>query len=256
MTKQSMTYAGGFLRKPMLTASLIAVSAAAVLAIPASSTATAKSTGAAPASPALPIPPSPAFLRYWKSGLAEITSYAITTERYGEMRKAQCVMVLVYEEMNADTRIKVESDRTPAPKRIPVLKLNNLLKFTTGVYDYSVMTSVFAGLTGPGSLRPFPPQKISLSSQEWSGQVFHQIVPRPNGLYSEIHSYLESEGDAIGTLPYPKDRKGVPAAIYYEDEMPILGPCFRQARHAGSTWFRDCGKGASATHRWPSPKRC
>lgn len=166
--------------------------------------------------------PSPAFMQYWKSGLAELTSYEIVLERYGEMRKAQGVMVFVYEEINADTRIKVESAKTPPAKRIPVLKLNNVLKFTTGVYDYSIMTSVFAGLTAPGSLRPFPPQKISFSSQEWCGNVFQQILPRPQGLVSEMHSYFEAEGDASATLPYPKGANGAPAAIYYEDEMPIL----------------------------------
>ena len=166
--------------------------------------------------------PSPAFMQYWKSGLAELTSYDVTLERYGEMRKAQGVMVFVYEEINADTRIKVESAKTQPSKRIPVLKLNNVLKFNTGVYDYSIMTSVFAGLTAPGSLRPFPPQKISFTSQEWCGNVFQQILPRPQGLVSEIHSYFESEGDASATLPYPKGANGAPAAIYYEDEMPIL----------------------------------
>jgi hypothetical protein len=178
--------------------------------------------GESAAAPETGASPSPAFMQYWKSGLAELTSYDITSERYGEMRKAQGVMVFVYEEINADTRIKVESAKTPPAKRIPVLKLNNVLKFTTGVYDYSIMTSVFAGLTAPGSLRPFPPQKISFSSQEWCGNVFHQILPRPQGLVSEIHSYFEAEGDAAVTLPYPKGANGVPAAIYYEDEMPIL----------------------------------
>lgn len=166
--------------------------------------------------------PSPAFMKYWKSGLAELTSYDVTVERYGEMRKGQGVMIFVYEEINADTRIKVESAKTPPGKRVPVLKLNNVLKFNTGVYDYSIMTSVFAGLTAPGSPRPFPPRKISFTSQEWCGNVFQQILPRPGGLVSEIHSYFEAEGDASATLPYPVGQDGAPAAFYYEDEMPIL----------------------------------
>lgn len=162
------------------------------------------------------IEPSQEFLKYWKSGLAELSSYDITLERYGEMRKAQGVLIFVYEELNADTRIKVESGRTPAPKRIPVLKLNNVLKFTTGIYDYSIMTSVFAGLSGPGVTRPLQPQKVSFSSQEWCGNVYHQLIPMPSGLVSEIHSYFEAEGDSRITLPYPE------GGILYEDEMPIL----------------------------------
>lgn len=168
-----------------------------------------------PASAALPVP-SPEFLSYWKSGLAELSSYAVTTSRYGESRRAQGVMVFVYEEIDDRTRIKVESDRVPLARRVPVLKLNNVLKFNTGIYDYSVMTSVFAGLTGPGVTRPFDPRKVSFSSQEWCGNVYHQVLPRPDGLVSTLHSYFESEGDAETVLPYPKE------TLYYEDEMAIL----------------------------------
>ena len=160
--------------------------------------------------------PSPEFLKYWKSGLAELSSYATVTERYGEKREGQAVLIFVYEEMSADTRIKVESGRTPSDQRIPVLKLNNVLKFTTGIYDYSVMTSVFAGLSGPGVGRFLEPRKISFSSQEWCGNVYHQLIPEEKALVSEIHSYFEKEGDAKATLPYPSEK------VYYEDEIPIL----------------------------------
>jgi len=160
--------------------------------------------------------PSPSFLAYWKSGFAELSSYAVTVERYGEMRQGQAVLVFVYEEIDADTRIKVESGKTPPAKMIPVLKLNNSLKFNTGVYDYSVMTSVFAGLSGPGVGRSFEPRKISFSSQEWCGNVFHQIIPRASGLVSDIRSYFEAEGDSLTVIPYPD------GPVYYEDEMPIL----------------------------------
>lgn len=160
--------------------------------------------------------PSQAFLKYWKSGLAELSSYSILEERYGEMRKAQGVLVFVYEETNLDTRIKVETDKTLPAKRIPVLKLNNILKFTTGIYDYSIMTSVFSGLSSQGVNRPFAPLKISFSSQEWCGNVYHHVLPMKSGLVSEIHSYFEAEGDSKSTLPYPA------GIVYYEDEMPIL----------------------------------
>ncbi|MBW8887764.1 MAG: hypothetical protein JF616_08405 [Fibrobacteres bacterium] len=163
--------------------------------------------------------PSAGFLRYWKSGLAEIASYTVDVERYGEMRKGQAVLVYVYEEMDARTRIKAESDRIPRELRVPVLKLNHVLKFNTGIYDYSILTSVFAGLSGPGVNRFLQPRKVSFTSQEWCGNVFHQLIPGPRGLRSEIHSYFEAEGDSIATLAYPP---GGDSALYYEDEMPIL----------------------------------
>jgi len=166
-----------------------------------------------------PIGPSAGFLRHWKSGLAEIASYNVDVERYGEMRKGQAVLVYVYEEIDARTRIKVESDRTPPAQRVPVLKLNHVLKFNTGIYDYSILTSVFAGLSGPGVNRFLQPRKVSFTSQEWCGNVFHQLIPGPRGLRSEIHSYFEAEGDSIATLAYPP---GGDSALYYEDEMPIL----------------------------------
>jgi hypothetical protein len=169
------------------------------------------------AAPAMAGPsPGPAFLKYWTSGLAEISSYAVTTERYGELRRAQAVMVFVYEELDDKTRIKVESARTPPERRVAVLKLNHVLKFNTGIYDYSLMTSVFAGLSGPGVTRPFEPRKISFSSQEWCGNVYQHLIPGKRGLQSEIRSYFESEGNSEYTLPYPA------GSVVYEDELPIL----------------------------------
>jgi hypothetical protein len=46
----------------------------------------------------------------------------------------------------------------------PVLKLNAVRKFQTGIYDYSVLTSTFAR-TAAG----FPVAKLSFSIQEWCG---------------------------------------------------------------------------------------
>lgn len=216
LTIRSSLHAAGF---------AVSFSALALAPLLLPSTAGAATAGTAAPGAARPAP-SPEFLKYWKSGLAEISSYGITAERYGEMREAQGVLVFVYEEINADTRIKVESAKTPPAKMVPVLKLNNVLKFTTGIYDYSIMTSVFAGLSGPGVQRPFQPRKVSFTSQEWCGNVFQQLIPGPKALVSEIHSYFEAEGDSTRVLPYPAAAKGASsggaAAVYYEDEMPIL----------------------------------
>jgi hypothetical protein len=172
--------------------------------------------GAAAAAAAAGPSPSKAFADYWMQGLAEVSTYAVTTERYGELRRAQAVMVFVTEELDDRTRIKVESGRTPRERRVPVLKLNHVLKFNTGIYDYSLMTSVFAGLSGPGVTRPFEPRKISFSAQEWCGNVYHQLVPGAAGVRSEIRSYFEADGDTEYTLRYPA------GTMLYEDELPIL----------------------------------
>lgn len=174
-------------------------------------------------SPAPAAGPGAAFLKHWKSGLAELSSYSVDTRRYGEARAGEAVLVFVYEEVDDRTRIKVESDRVPPARRVPVLKLNHLLKFNTGIYDYSVMTSVFAGLPGgPGVSRPFEPRKVSFTSQEWCGHVYQQVLPRKEGLVSTIHSYFEAEGDSTSVIPWPAKGPGAGGSVHYEDELPIL----------------------------------
>ena len=72
-----------------------------------------------------------------------ITTYKITEMRYNEPREGVRIMVVVTEPLSMMTFVKPDSD-LPSDKKIEVLKLNDLRKFTTGIYEYSVMTSVFA----------------------------------------------------------------------------------------------------------------
>ena len=89
-------------------------------------------------------------------------------------REGYGVLIFVTEDLNRNTYIKVESP-TPDADRVYVLKLNNILKFTTGIYDYSVMTSVFSAVEGFAGSNPFELMKINLSSQEWCGHIFDEI---------------------------------------------------------------------------------
>ena len=88
----------------------------------------------------------PDFYQYWGDGKAEISSYSVIQPRYGEPRQGHGVLIFVTEDINRKTLIKVESP-TPEQDRLYTLKLNNVLKFATGIYDYSVMTSVFTALS-------------------------------------------------------------------------------------------------------------
>lgn len=107
----------------------------------------------------------PDFYAHWGDGKAEISSYRVVQPRYGELREGYGVMVFVTEDINRKSLIKVESP-TPEQERVYVLKLNNVLKFTTGIYDYSVMTSVFSAVEGATGAGPFELCKITLSAQE------------------------------------------------------------------------------------------
>lgn len=141
------------------------------------------------------------FYDHWADGRAELSSYDVIQPRYGQMRSGYGVMIFVTEDINRQTHIKVESEQ-PREDRLYVLKLNNVLKFTTGIYDYSVMTSVFSEVEGEE--HPFALRKISLSAQEWCGHVFEEVRVREGRLYGYVNSYFEREGSGDYRLEKPR----------------------------------------------------
>jgi hypothetical protein len=77
------------------------------------------------------------------------------------------------------------------------LKLNSIRKFNTGIYQYSMMNSIFTPLNiadQPYSL------KETLSAQEWCGNWFIQLNLRGNKYLVRMNSYFETEGDREFTL--------------------------------------------------------
>lgn len=126
------------------------------------------------------------FKKYWFENGAEINVYELKQARYGQERVGNAVLVFVTEPFEAQKLVKADEHKTD---NIPVLKLNFLKKFNTGVYDYSMMTSDFFPLTqGTNAL------KITSSSQEWCGHTFMQLENRKE-YELRIHSYFESEGE-------------------------------------------------------------
>ena len=128
---------------------------------------------------------------YWFKGKAEIASYSLKQARYGEIREGEAVLVYVTEPMRKATQVKAD---TQASDDIPVLKLNSMKHFVTGIYPYSIMNSTFSPLHGEGHAL-----KVTSSTQEWCGQVFTQLNNRDD---FEINgfSYFESEGDVSLSL--------------------------------------------------------
>ena len=143
------------------------------------------------------------FYAHWGDGKAEISSYRVVQPRYGENREGYGVLIFVTEELNRNTYIKVESP-TPQADRVYVLKLNNVLKFTTGIYDYSVMTSVFSAVEGFGGSGPFELMKVNLSSQEWCGHIFDEIRVVEGEVRGALNSYFEREGLRTYSLDMPE----------------------------------------------------
>lgn len=132
---------------------------------------------------------------YWYQGKAEINSYKLEQVRYSDVHPGEAVLVFVTEDFLTDKQVK--NDNYTNKNSTPILKNNFLRKFTTGIYDYSIMTSIFT----PTETNKFPKtQKITISSQDWCGQSFMQINQQKNKYKVALRSYFESEGDKDFTI--------------------------------------------------------
>lgn len=132
------------------------------------------------------------FEKYWYSGQAEITSYELVQERYGELREGTAVTIFVTEDFNPEKLVKADRQ---SEDNISVLKLNLTKKFVTGIYPYSIMNSSFQPIGRHGHAL-----KLTHSMQEWCGQGFMQLNNRDE-YEIDSYSYFESESDQKIKLP-------------------------------------------------------
>jgi uncharacterized protein YaaQ len=124
--------------------------------------------------------------KYWYNGLAEITSYELTQQRYGEDRKGKAVLIYVTEDFDAQELVKADQKKEG---NFPVLKLNSTKDFTTGIYPYHIIQSSFLPMQANEKIA-----KVSASIQEWCGQSYMQIEQRDE-LEVSIHSYFQKIGN-------------------------------------------------------------
>ena len=146
-----------------------------------------------------------AFWDHWGDGQAEICSYDLTFSRYREARPGTAVSIFVTETFSDEDRVKADPGVHAPSDEYPVMKLNLVRDFPTGVYDYNLMTSSFYALK-PFRGRPAgSPMKVAFSSQEWCGHVYHQVLPDERTIRSSSHSYFDREGDQNLTVEYPEN---------------------------------------------------
>ena len=131
---------------------------------------------------------SSAFWTHWGDGKAELNGYRLTVSRYGQSRSGTAVMVFVTEPFSRARKVKVDRYDANNSDHFTALKLNFVRKFQTGIYDYSVMSSIFADPTAR-----FAPVKTSFSSQEWCGHVYEETHFDPKGTKVRTDSYFEGE---------------------------------------------------------------
>ena len=138
--------------------------------------------------------PNEQFNEYWYNNEAELAHYKLTQARYGELREGDAVLIFVTEHLDPQHHVKTANEDNSG---IPILKLNATRNFTTGIYPYSLMTSVFTPVNidqNPNSL------KVSFTGQEWCGHVFQLLDLRGDSYKAVLHSYFEGEADKELTL--------------------------------------------------------
>jgi len=145
----------------------------------------------------LPAIDQKAFSDYWYQGKAEISSYDLNQSRYGSNHDGSVVLIFVTEDMSKSKEVKLDDPDRHSSDAIKVMKLNMNKEFVTGIYKYSMMSSVFTPVdysNHPNSL------KLTAGSQDWCGQSFMQYNWKGNRYEIQQMSYFESEGDQSYSL--------------------------------------------------------
>jgi hypothetical protein len=182
------------------------------------------------------------FWQHWGDGKAELSGYRMKVKRYGETREGLAALIYVTEDLHRDTLIKDDKGNLPDDRKIPVIKLNQSVKFQTGIYPYSLMTSVFSPVHHLQGRAPFDPVKISFSAQEWCGHVFEMLWPTAAAARFEQHSYFQDEGDRTEEIQYG-------ANTLFEDAL------FIQLRELDGPLFEgDVWEGQIVPARWENRK--
>jgi hypothetical protein len=158
-------------------------------------------------------PVEQAFWDHWSDNRGELSAYHLVTPRYGELREGTLVWVYVLEQMDRRTWIKDDQGAVPQEHQTIVMKLNETMRFLTGIYPYSVMTSIFSPV-GPWHSERFSPTRITLTAQEWCGQVYMRVMPQRDYFTVDIRSYFSAEGEKEYHVPSGDD-------VLFENALPI-----------------------------------
>lgn len=147
------------------------------------------------------------FRSYWYDYGAEISRFELEQARYGEIHQGHAVLIYVTEPFLPDIQVKADSE-VSRQKSIPILKLNFIKRFNTGIYDYSMMKSVFTPVFKENQ-QYNKTLKVTTTRQDWCGHVFIQYNLNGDNYKVLQNSYFEKEGDRTTVIP----------AVNLEDEI-------------------------------------
>ncbi|MCW2121087.1 septum formation inhibitor Maf [Flavobacterium sp. 7A] len=106
--------------------------------------------------------------------------------------------MFVTEPFSIKKQVKLDDPEKAGKDNISVMKLNQIRKLTTGIYDYSIVSSTFT----PVDLGQYPHTlKSNTSIQEWCGHTFTQFNLGKNKYHMKQFSYFEADGDTEKDLP-------------------------------------------------------
>lgn len=135
---------------------------------------------------------APTFDKYWYQGLAELSRYRLTQQRYGQAHDGELTLIFVTEPFLTGPQVKHEGG---PGEDISALKLHSHRHFYTGVYPYHIHTTAFIPARGQGGAL-----KVALTATEWCGVVYAQLNRLASGWRVRSHSYFQAEGDADTTV--------------------------------------------------------
>jgi len=164
------------------------------------------------------------FWKLWGDGNAELAGYDLTYLRYGKLRQGTAVAIFVTEDFSDTLRVKADPGKHPKSDVYPVLKLNLMQDFPTGLYDYSLMTSTFVKANGDADAGL--PVKVSFSAQEWCGHVFAHLLFGNKEIDLTSHSYFDGEADQQQKLNLPTGGISEDALFHWARGLasPVLKP--------------------------------
>ncbi|MBI4161955.1 MAG: hypothetical protein HY509_05865 [Acidobacteria bacterium] len=143
----------------------------------------------------------------WDDGRAEISAYEATAVRYGATRPFTAYLIVVKEDFSRADLVKADPGHDPADL-FPVLKLNQVIRFQTGVYDYHQMLSVFFDRAD------LIPVKLSLAHFEWCGNSYKELRRQGETALLQAHTYW----DGMAEKKFPLRFTG--HTLLY-DELPV-----------------------------------
>lgn len=174
----------------------------------------------------------------WYDGTAELNLYDAMLVKYGQPRQAD-ELVHIFVTESHDPELLVKADDWRRPGLVPMLKLNYVTSVRTGVYRYEQMLSFFFDRRDLGLA------KMTLSSHEWCGNTFKELVNFGERESFDFNTYWDGQGNGSFEVDLPDDLvvydslpgqlRALPWADGLEASFPLL-PSQLSSRVAPPAW--------------------